>query len=101
MAQTATYTLVNAKSTSATYDMATNQANVVARTVYISGTLTGTVKIEASPVDSGDEWVEVMSVTTVGVKSFTIDPVCKRLRGKLADMVAGPVTVKVCCRYEQ
>lgn len=102
MAQVATYTLIDAKSADGTYNTCTNQANVVARTVYITGTLNGTVKIEASPSQTGNDWTEVFSETTLGAHVFDADPlVCHRLRAKLTGMVAGPVTVRVACRIEQ
>lgn len=101
MAATHTYTLVDAKSADGTYETITHQGNVTARTVYISGTLTGTVKIDASPVAEGDVWTEVFSETTLGVHAFDVDPVCHRLRARLASMSVGPVTVRVACRTEQ
>lgn len=101
MAQIFTHTIIDAESVDATYGTMTNQANVVERTVYVLGPYTGTVKIEASPVASGDDWYEVLSTTAVGAMKLTIEPlVCSRLRAKLTSMSAGPVTVKIACRLE-
>jgi hypothetical protein len=101
MAQSFSHTLIDAKSANGTYGLMTNQAQHVARTIYVTGPFTGTVSIEASPVDTGEDWHEVFSTTAVGAQNFTIDPlVCCRLRGKLASMMAGTVTVKIVSRYE-
>lgn len=98
MAQVAVYTVVDAKSADGTYETLTNQGVVTARTVYVSGTLTGTVKIEASPARTGNVWTEVLSQTALG--AYELNTVCHRLRAKLTGMAAGPVTVKVACRTE-
>ena len=101
MAQVFSHTMVTAATTNATHPVMTNQSNVVARTVYITGPYTGTVSIEASPVMSGDDWHEVFTTTAVGAQNFDVAPlVCHRLRGKLASMLGGTVTVKVVSRYE-
>ena len=101
MAKIFTHTIIDAKSADGTYDTMTNQGNVVARTVYIAGPFTGSVKIEASPSALGDDWYEVLSTTTAGAMSLTVDPLaCSRLRAKLASMTDGTVTVKICCRVE-
>ena len=71
-----------------------NQGVVTARTVYVSGTLTGTVKIEASPARTGNVWTEVLS-QTLGAYDSTR---CATVYGQLTGMAAGPVTVKVAYR---
>lgn len=101
MAQIFTHTMVTAAGKDATHAVMTNQGNVAARTVFITGPYTGTVKIEASPVASGDDWHEVLSTTSTGAMKLTIDPlVCSRLRAKTASMSGGAVTVKMVCRLE-
>lgn len=100
MAQVYSHAIINDESEDGTYGVMTNQGNVVARTIYVSGTFEGTVKIEASPTRDGNDWVDVFSGNAVGVHAFDVDPVCLRLRGKLSDMTAGSVTVVVACRVE-
>ena len=101
MAQIFSHTMVTAATTNATHPVMTNQSNVVARTVYVTGPYTGTVSIEASPVQSGDAWHEVFTTTAVGAQVFSVNPVCcHRLRAKTASMLAGAVTVKIVCRIE-
>ena len=101
MAQIFSHTMVAAASTNATHPVMTNQSNVTARTVYITGPYTGTVSIEASPVQSGDDWHEVFTTTGTGAKVFSPDNVCcHRLRAKTANMSGGAVTVKLVCRIE-
>lgn len=101
MAQTAVYTVVDAESVDGTYETLTNQGCVSARTVYVQGPFTGTVKLEASPARTGNEWYEVFSSTSAGAQDLDVVPVvCHRLRAKLASMSAGPVTVKIACLIE-
>jgi hypothetical protein len=101
MAQIFSHTLIDAETANGTYGLMTNQAQHVARTIYVTGPYTGTVSIEASPVMDGDDWHEVFTTTAVGAQNFDVDPlVCHRLRGKLASMLGGTVTVKIVSRYE-
>lgn len=93
MSQVFCHTLLGAVAANTTSGVCTHQDNVSRRTVYVSGAFDADVKVEVSPDAEGETWFTALVESSYGV--FACDVICRRLRARVVNHVAGAVTVKI------